>query len=104
MFYCCICNTLQGLTERILLPTSDCELLQLRSSLGKVFLSGKENVVEPSAVKYLAECYSRAENECKTKVTRRKGKESDGELENNFDEIKIIIARKCQEDIVNRAR
>lgn len=82
--------------------SSDFNLLDLKSGLSRQPFFEKQNAVEPSVIRYLAECYSRAENECKPEV-RKKGKVKE-ETDDDFNAMKESIVRKCQHEIVDKAR
>lgn len=82
-----------------MLSSSDFDVSDFKKGLDKQLFFGKQNAIEPSAIKYLAECYSRAVNECKPAVRKRGRAEDD-----NFIEAKERVIKDCQKDIVERAR
>lgn len=82
-----------------MLSSSDFDVLDFKKGLDKQLFFGKHNTIEPSAIKYLAECYSRAVNECKPAIWKRGRAEDD-----HFIEVKESILNDCQKDIVERAR
>lgn len=76
-------------------------MLDLQFGLDKQ-LFGKINAIEPSAINYLAECYSRAEEELKPSM-RKRGRESDEDYD-AFSKTKEKIIKDCQHAIVSKAR
>lgn len=94
-------NYLQGLAERILLSSSDFELLDLQSGLDNRLLLEKINTLEPSAMNYLAECYSRAENESKLSVRKRERAEE--RADDDLSEVQAKSIEQCKREIVERA-
>lgn len=83
--------TTQGLAERIMC-TSELELIDTKYGQKDTNLLDKSNAIEPCGIQYLAECYSRAENEARSE--RRKFKD---------DELRAHIIKKCQEQIIDKA-
>lgn len=57
--------------------------------------------MEPSAIKYLAECYSRAVSQDKFEATKRC---REGDDESDFYELKSRIVKQCKDEIISRAR
>ncbi len=51
---------------------------------------------------YLAECYSRAENECSKSGIRKRGQYS--EVNDEFNKMKSKIIKECQSAIASKAR
>lgn len=72
-------------------------LLDLQSGSDRQVLAEKHNAIEPFPIKYLAECYARAENEC---IRKRNREEMDGD----FSEVKTRVVEDCKRVIIERAR
>ena len=72
-------------------------LLEVKSNPDShnLVLAEKENAIESSPIKYLAECYARAENES----SRKRNVEESGYLS----QVKAKIVKDCEEMIVERA-
>ena len=90
---------MQGLDERLLLLSSDLKVLDLHIGLDKHSLFDRNIAIEPSAMKYLAECYTRAENESKSGDRKRSRAESE-----DFSRDKTATINQCKREIVARAR
>lgn len=97
----CVCACryiikLQGLAERLALPTASDYLLDLKFSKERHVLADQSNAVEPSNIQYLAECYARAEDE----LIKKRPSDDDG----SFGQAKTIIVQNCEKLIVVTAR
>lgn len=77
-------------------------MLDLHSSSDRQLLCEKCNAVETSAIVYLAECYSRAENECNMLGIRKRGRDID--MDDEFSKMKLRIIKECQYAIASKAR
>ncbi len=84
------------------MSSSDFELLDLQSGLDNRLLLEKINTLEPSAMNYLAECYSRAENESKLSVRKRERAEE--RADDDLSEVQAKSIEQCKREIVERAR
>lgn len=70
--------------------------------MDKQLLFEQTNAAEPSAMKYLGECYSRAANEGKPNV--RKRNRAEDRTDDIFSADKERAIDQCQKEIVDRAR
>lgn len=72
-------------------------LLDLQSGSDRQVLASRQNAIEPSTIKYLAECFVRADNECIRKWSREG-------VDDDFSQVKAKIVEDCEKVIIERAR
>ena len=89
----------QCIEERLQLSEEEFKTVECSNGIGKGLYS-RNKAVEPTNIKYLVNCYSRADLETKKEELLRRSGETYG-LEK---ETKLMMVSTCQQQVVETAR